>query len=86
MKLSEILFGVVCEDARLLDVPTLTVPQIATKHRVPVAQIEKQLDRGIKHEMEHTTDCDVAREIALDHIKEDPAYYEKLEKAIPEVK
>ena len=40
-----------------------------------------ELARGIKHEMEHTDDKKIAAEIAKDHIKEDPKYYEKLEKA-----
>lgn len=34
---------------------------------------------GVKVEMEHTNDPKVAKEIALDHLTEDPKYYEKLE-------
>jgi hypothetical protein len=30
--------------------------------------------------MEHTNDRAVAREIAVDHLTEDPKYYDKLEK------
>lgn len=42
----------------------------------------RQLRLGIKTEMEHTSDPDIAREIALDHlIGEDPKYYTKLRKA-----
>lgn len=37
-----------------------------------------QLRRGTKVEMEHTTDPSVAREIAMDHLAEDPDYYKKL--------
>lgn len=37
------------------------------------------LKKGIKVEMEHTDNPDVAREIAMDHLEEDPQYYEKLE-------
>ena len=37
------------------------------------------LAKGIKHEMEHTNDEQVAKEIAKDHLKEDGAYYDKLE-------
>jgi len=40
----------------------------------------KQLEKGIKIEMEHTDDEDIAREIATDHLTEDPLYYDKLEK------
>ena len=37
-----------------------------------------QLARGTVHEMEHTDDRDVARDIAYDHLAEDPAYYDHL--------
>lgn len=36
------------------------------------------LARGIKVELEHTSDPKVAKEIAMDHLTEDPKYYEKL--------
>lgn len=38
----------------------------------------EQLAAGIKVEMEHTDDPDTAKEIAKDHLSEDPAYYVKL--------
>jgi hypothetical protein len=38
----------------------------------------KALAAGIKVEMEHTTSRKVAKEIAKDHLTEDPKYYEKL--------
>jgi hypothetical protein len=71
-------------EAGNLDVPTLTVQQLAKKHGTAAVDIEKQIIKGVKHEKEHTTDPKVAREIAMDHIKEDPKYYDKLDKAIPE--
>lgn len=37
-----------------------------------------QLEAGIKVEMEHTTNATIAREIAMDHLTEDPDYYKKL--------
>jgi hypothetical protein len=40
-----------------------------------------QIKKGIEVEMEHTDDPKVALKIALDHIKEDPKYYDKLTKA-----
>ncbi len=40
----------------------------------------KELKIGIKHELEHTDDINVAKEIASDHLKEDPHYYSKLQK------
>lgn len=36
------------------------------------------LAEGIKHEMEHTNDEQLAKEIAKDHLTEDPNYYSKL--------
>lgn len=39
-----------------------------------------QLENGIKTEMEHTNSRLVAKEIAMDHLFEDPNYYSKLEK------
>ena len=38
------------------------------------------LAKGIKVEREHTDDDRIAQEIAMDHLSEDPSYYEKLEK------
>jgi len=39
---------------------------------------EKQLRVGIAVEYEHTNNVNIAREIALDHLAEDPEYYTKL--------
>jgi hypothetical protein len=41
---------------------------------------QKDLEDGIKHEMEHTKNRSVAKEIAKDHLSEDPNYYKKLKK------
>ena len=41
---------------------------------------EDQLEKGMKHEMEHTDDEYIARLIALDHIYEIPDYYDQLSK------
>ena len=38
-----------------------------------------QLLKGINVEMEHTDDREIAKKIALDHLQEDPIYYDKLE-------
>lgn len=43
-------------------------------------QLKRQLKKGIKVEMEHTKNRVVAREIAMDHLSEDPRYYDKLKK------
>ena len=40
-----------------------------------------QLSLGVQIEMEHTNDHEIAQEIAMDHLTEDPQYYTKLVKA-----
>jgi hypothetical protein len=40
---------------------------------------KKDLEKGIKVEMEHTNDKHIATEIAMDHLTEDSEYYDKLE-------
>ena len=57
-----------------------TVEDIAKKHGVSVESIEKQIEFGIKIEMEHTDDPDVAANIAANHLDELPDYYDRLEK------
>ena len=46
-----------------------------------IESLQKELEMGIKVEIEHTPDENVAREIAMDHLAEDPNYYTKLKKA-----
>lgn len=65
----------------ILDKKTLTINQIAKKHNVSVEQITKQLAKGVKVELEHTSHRNIATEIALDHLGEFPDYYTRLEKA-----
>lgn len=38
----------------------------------------QELAIGVKHELEHTNDKSLAKEIAMDHLAEDPHYYSKL--------
>jgi hypothetical protein len=40
----------------------------------------KELEKGMKVEMEHTSDPDMAKEVAKDHLDEFPNYYEALNK------
>ena len=40
-----------------------------------------ELEKGIKHEFEHTGDKSIAKEIAKDHLSENPKYYSELKKA-----
>ena len=44
----------------------------------------KELEMGIKIEMEHVDDKALAKEIAMDHLAEDPKYYTKLKKIEPQ--
>jgi hypothetical protein len=47
----------------------------------PLTGIEEvDVEKGLKVELEHTEDEEIARQIAIDHLAEDPDYYEKLEK------
>lgn len=48
---------------------------------VPLSHFnKKQLEKGIKVEMEHTNNPKIAREIATDHLQEFPLYYTNLAK------
>ena len=60
---------------------TPTEAVLAKQYTVGVAEIKRQLKKGIKVELEHTTDRAVAREIALDHLGENLYYYDQLKRA-----
>ncbi len=51
---------------------------IAKHHNVSVDVLVDEFKKGISVEMEHTSDREIAKEIALDHLYEDPKYYTKL--------
>jgi gamma-glutamylcyclotransferase (GGCT)/AIG2-like uncharacterized protein YtfP len=65
-----------------------TLIQLAKKHDAKgyyhiqdmVKLLKKQLEMGMKVEMEHTDSKEKAHEIAMDHLWEDPSYYSKLKK------
>lgn len=65
----------------VLDRQTFTPEELAVKHGVSVALVMGQLEIGMRVEGEHTGDVGLAREIALDHLLEDPRYYSKLLRA-----
>ena len=65
---------------QFLNKRVLTVAALSKKHKTSKEYIEKQLQRGIKVEHEHTTKLAVARRIALTHLGENPDYYKKLKK------
>ena len=56
----------------------MTLNDIAEKHGVSVDVLVAEFKKGIQTEMEHTTDREMAKEITLDHLFEDPKYYTKL--------
>jgi len=64
--------------AKGLDKPTPSVADLVNQHRVSRQKVNHALGQGIRVEMEHTNDVDVAREIALDHLAERLDYYDRL--------
>jgi len=58
----------------------LTPKDIANNFKVSVKYIKDQIKQGKKIESEHTDDTEKQTEIAMDHISENPFYYEYLEK------
>ena len=56
----------------------MTLNDIAKKHGISVDMLVAEFKKGIGVEMEHTSDREVAKEITLDHLFEDPKYYTKL--------
>ena len=65
-------------EGELLDKPTPSIDQLAKRHGVDRSHIIDQVKMGMKAELEHTSKKDVALEIALDHVLEDPNYYTNL--------
>ena len=66
--------------SEILDKSTHTPAQLANKYGVTVDEVNAQLARGMKIELEHTSHRAIAREIALDHLGEKLDYYKKLAK------
>lgn len=56
----------------------MSLSDIAKKHKVSIGQLTDEFKKGYKVEREHTNDSNIAKEIALDHLFEDPKYYTKL--------
>ena len=55
--------------------------EVGKHNHVPDEEFDpKELEMGIKIEMEHTDDPEVARSIAKDHLKEIKNYYTRLKK------
>lgn len=68
------------EESENIGTKTLSVDKIAKKHGVDEKEIERQLEKGIKVEYEHTRSKKEAAEIARDHLDEFPDYYDRLDK------
>jgi hypothetical protein len=56
----------------------MSLQDIASKHKVDLNTIKQELKKGVKVEMEHTSDLKKAARITMDHLVEDPKYYSKL--------
>lgn len=56
----------------------LSLEDIAKKHNIDITELQKELEKGIKVELEHTDDEKKAEEIAKDHLFEFPDYYTRL--------
>ena len=72
------LIGDLLRESELLDKPTPTVEDLASKYKVSVQEVKDALEVGTGVEFEHTKDPKVAEEIALDHLGERLDYYKRL--------
>ena len=53
----------------------MTIGDIARRHQISIKDLIEKVKYGMKIEREHTLNDDLAFEIALDHLYEDPDYY-----------
>ena len=58
----------------------MNIEDIVDLHDSSYNYIVSQLIKGIEIEKEHSSDENIAKKIAMDHLVEDPDYYKKLEK------
>jgi len=58
----------------------MNLSDIAKHHNISPQTLKNEFIKGYAVEREHTTDVEIAKEIALDHLYEDPNYYSKLTK------
>lgn len=56
----------------------MSIEDIAKKHDVDLEELKAEWNKGTKVETEHTSNESMAKEIAKDHLFEDPKYYTKL--------
>ena len=67
------------EDNEQMYRTTPTVEQLVIKYKVPKRDILIQLDKGIKIELKHNKDRDVVRKLVLNHLRDDPHYYNNID-------
>jgi len=67
------------EDNEKMYRTTPTIEQLVIKYKVPKRDILIQLDKGIKIELKGNKDRDVARKLALNHLRDDPHYYNNID-------
>jgi len=79
--------GEIKEDGKMdLKKRDISLTDIERKHNKTkdsadyIAFLEKQLHKGVKIEKEHTSNIKIAKQIAKNHLLEDPKYYIKLTK------
>ena len=80
------LKGGIADASTLYDLAMKHVGDKTVKKQSPqriskmIMHLAQQLVKGIKVEMEHSDDMKIAKEIAMDHLAEDPNYYTKLKR------
>lgn len=79
-KLSQVLNEQVGRGKSLHDIAKKHDPKGYYDIEQSVASLKRELAKGIKVEMEHTSNKIEATKIAMDHLYEDPKYYTKLSK------
>lgn len=58
----------------------MSVEDLSKKLGIPLSELEREIELGIKEEMsDHTNSREVAKEIVMDHLIEDPKYYSNKE-------
>lgn len=55
-----------------------TFQDIANHHNISLEQLQSEFNKGVVVEKEHTSDFEIATQIAKDHLWEDKDYYTKL--------
>jgi 2'-5' RNA ligase/GNAT superfamily N-acetyltransferase len=69
------------DEKSIEDLINIYVEKLNKPYDIVAKVINKQIQMGIQTEMEHTNSEELAKEIAIDHITENPLYYSKLKKS-----